>query len=98
MAEERKKVGVACSIVNGVELRLHERIYDDDTASATGRKVAIPVGESVVLRGPSALAAGTGHPGDGAAVVTQVDAEWFARWEEQNKGSTLLESGAIKRV
>jgi hypothetical protein len=92
--QERAKVRVACTIVNGVELRLSDRTFDD----GTGMRHAVPVGEPVRLNGASALPAGAGNPGDGAAGVTEVDAEWWGKWLEQNQGSPLLAAGAVKAL
>jgi hypothetical protein len=84
--DERKTARVACSIVNGVEIRLSSGLRPD----------GIP--GSVVLRGPDAVSAGTDNPGTGAPVVTEVDDQWFALWLDQNEASPLVTSGAIRKL
>lgn len=78
----RRTVKVMCSIPNGVELRTFGPGYDDGTG--TGNQIAPRVVDSIVLRGPPALSAGVNSP-EGYPVETEVDAEAWDRFMEQNK-------------
>ena len=90
MAEDRKTVTVFCRIANGVELRLFKPGYDDGTGS--GYRPIVGTGPKVLLKGPSGLAAGTAdHAGVHAEpVANEIDAAWWAEWQEQNKGHNPL--------
>lgn len=79
---ERPKVRVACSVPNGLAIRLFKVGYDD----GTGHNPMIWDGPGIRLNGPSALQAGTNNttgeliePG-----ITEVDAEWWGLWLAQN--------------
>lgn len=94
----RSKVRVSCLIPNGLELRLFTKGYDDGTGFR-------PIIEDrskprVFLAGPNSLAAGVGNTMLTASepVVTEVDAEYFALWLEQNEKNTLVTGGLIAKV
>lgn len=91
--ENRQTTRVLCSIVNGVELRLFERSFDAD---GMGTLHMVPVGDAVVLKGPSAITAGVGSAGTGELVATDVDAAWFSQWLAQNEQNPLVLNGAIR--
>ncbi len=96
--QERRKVRVACTFPNGLELRLHARTYDDDTAYSTGRKQNVATGEVILLAGPHPRAQGAGTTGEGPGVINEVDAGLWERWLADNKDSSLVTSGAVKAV
>jgi hypothetical protein len=89
-------VKVACSVVNGVMIRLYKEGYDDGTGD--GIKPMVKDGPGVRLRGPSALYAGTANAGGDDLVpeITEVDAEWFAEWMKQNAQNPMVTFGAIR--
>lgn len=89
-----KPARVACSVMNGISIRLSKPGYDD----GTGVKPMIHDGPPVVLRGPSSLHAGTANSwGAGSEpVVNEVDADWMGRWLEQNAENPLVADGHIK--
>ena len=83
-----RTVTVACSVPNGVTLRLMERRFDD----GTGYKPMVRVGDPVVLKGPSTAQGGVNnHVGEGAHVMNEgIDHEWIEKWLKQNEKSPLV--------
>lgn len=93
MPEDRRRtVKVMCSIPNGVELRTFAPGYDDGTG--TGNRMQQRVTGTVLLKGPSSLDAGVNAP-SGVPVETEVDAEFWDTWLNQNEKNTLLTTGAV---
>lgn len=92
MAEQEKRptVRVACSIVNGLVIQLKKYAEYDKTQ-------IINDGGQVKLEGPRPLDTGVNNTG-GPSGVTEVDAEWWAAWAEQNKLNPLLTSGGIRAL
>lgn len=99
MAEEKRKtVRVACTITNGAMLQLWQKGFDDGTGD--GERMPRKDGLAVRLNGPSALHTGAGatHRADVEPGVTEVDAEWWGKWLDQNKLNPAVDSGAIREV
>lgn len=73
----RRTVKVACSIPNGVQLRLNEPNPD-------GSGEMRPKGHPVALSGPSTASAGAGAPvrTDLGPAITEVDEEFWKAWAE----------------
>lgn len=97
MAEEnRKTVRIACTITNGIMLQLWKPGFDD----GTGKNPMIHDGPGVRLNGPHARDTGAGatHRIDVPPAITEVDAEWWAKWKEQNKLNPYFDVGAIREV
>lgn len=83
-------VKVACSVPNGVELRLGFPSYGEARdPNQTPRKV--------VLGGPnSARQSGANGMSPAGIGITDVDAAFFTEWLEANRLNPLVTSGAIK--
>ena len=85
-------VKVACRVPNGISIRRFKHGYDD----GTGYKPMIPDGLPVFLPGPSSLHTGVGNTSaDADPVVSEVDAEWWAAWLEENKLNPLVTSEQV---
>ena len=83
---------IACSIVNGIKLRLFKEGFDD----GTGKCQVVAYGDPVTLNGPSARAAGTSAPSAGEPCITLVSDEFWDQWRGQNEGKNpLLDLGHI---
>jgi hypothetical protein len=99
MAEEKRKtVKVSCTQTNGLSICLFHKGYDD----GTGIRQVVRDGPHIRLNGPSGLIAGTttgDHSHGGAPGITEVDAEWWSKWLEQNTGKNpLLDAGVVAEV
>lgn len=82
---------IACTVVNGIKLRLFKDGHDD----GTGKCPPVAFG-TVTLKGPSARVAGTASPGCGEPCVTLVSDAFWMEWLAQNKGKNpLLDLGHI---
>lgn len=91
MSGEREVIKVACSVPNGLELRIM-RQFDD------GVGMKHQVGErSFLLAGPRNTLGGVGS-NDAGAIVSEVDAETWRAWLAQNPGNPLLEAGVIREI
>lgn len=93
MADERKTVRVACTIPNGLELRIQREGHDD----GSGVRHMVYVGDPVVVRGPEATSAGVNQPA-GELVTTEVDAGFFATWLAQHENDPLVTQRAIYAI
>lgn len=95
--EHRATVKIGCTIPNGIMLQLWKKGYDDGTGD--GETMPSKDGVGVRLNGPSSLNTGAGatHRSD-LFGVTEVDAEWFGKWKEQNKLNPMFAEGAIHEV
>lgn len=91
--ERRKTVTVACRVMNGLSVRLHKRGEDD----GTGARPMIADGAPVRLAGPSSIDAGVGSTErlDEVPITTEVDAEWWGKWHEQNKLNPFVSKGLV---
>lgn len=90
---ERAKVRIGCKQVNGLMLQLWKEGFDD----GTGVKTRIKDGPGIRLNGVSARAAGVGNtePVEDHG-VTEVDAEWWNKFVDQNHGhNPMLDTGLI---
>lgn len=99
MSETRSVVKVACSIVNGLKLRVSRPGYDEGTGS--GMKMPAFDAQQVTLKGPSPIDAGVGSPSSsktGGVGITEVDAEFFARWLEQNERNPIVQQGCVRVI
>ena len=87
---EKPKVKVACSVPNGLAIRLFKVGYDDGTGDNV--KPMIGDGAGVRLNGPSALHTGAGNtsPTDLEPGITEVDAEWWGKWLAQNQQNPFV--------
>lgn len=94
--EQRAKVKVGCIIPNGIMLQLWKKGFDDGTGD--GETMPSKDGVGVRLNGPSTLNTGAGATHRGGSAFTEVDAEWFGKWREQNKLNPLLAEGSIYEV
>lgn len=74
-------VKVFCKIPNGVSLRL-VKPFDD----GTGGKQQYPYGDPVILGGPRSPGADFSQE----PVATDVAPEFWSKWLEQNKDSSLV--------
>lgn len=91
MAEEQKKVRVACIVPGGLMICKWKPGYDDGTGD--GVKTTVRDGIAIRLNGTSGRSTGTGNPdGTGAAPgVTEIPADWnFSAWLEQNKQNPFV--------
>ena len=94
MTEERKTVWVACSQLNGIMINLFTRGSDD-----LGAPRVVRDGVGVRLNGPTGTMGGTNAGAEAEPGLTEVDAMWWARWVEQNRGKNpLLDSGVIREL
>lgn len=95
---ERKKVRIACRVPNGVKLRLFKPGYDDGTGS--GIRATVIDGAPVTIAGSPSLATGVNSPVPPRddTTITEVDAEFWQKWREQNKLDPLLAHGVIYDV
>lgn len=87
---ERRMAKVACSVVNGIAIRLSEPGYDDGTgkpARASGSYVTIP--------GPSSLHTGVNNTASYEPVISEVDADFIERWMEANQKNPMVTSGML---
>jgi hypothetical protein len=92
-ATEKKTVMVACSVVNGLTLRLFKHGRDD-----IGSPIISVDGPKVILNGVSALYTGAGNTeGAGQAPgITEVDAGFMDAWVDQNRLNPLVDMGMVK--
>lgn len=93
--DDRKKVRVACTVLNGLMIHKWKKGFDDGTGD--GEAPMVRDGAGIRLNGPSALHAGTGNSGGVGLkpAFTEVDAEWFAAWLEQNKLNPFVAEGFV---
>lgn len=98
--EKRRTVKVACTLVNGIELRLFDKPGDTPPGVVPGATVAglVALPGSVILKGADARTAGVGSAASGAALINEVDGEFWDKWLEQNQDNPLVTSGAIAVV
>lgn len=95
---ERRTVQVFCCIPNGIELQLMRQGFDDGTGMRPQRRHGAPVrvgGPSGRMQGVGALSR---SPEASQAAVTDVDAEFWAEWLEQNGRNPVVEQGWIGEV
>lgn len=93
------QVKIACRQIGGVQIRLWKKGWDDGTGDNV--RPTVVDGPPVALKGPSARLAGvqSSSPMDLEPEHTLVDADWWARWKDQNEGKNpLLDHGAIWEV
>lgn len=92
--EKRETVKIACSHMNGMMLNLYTRRQGD-----LGEPIMRREGAGVRLNGPSGVMGGTNAGAEGEPGITEVDAEWWSKWLEQNKGKNpLLDLGVIREM
>ncbi|MHB8272525.1 hypothetical protein [Bradyrhizobium sp.] len=87
---EKPKVKVACSVPNGLAIRLFKVGYDDGTGDNV--RPMIGDGPGIRLNGPSSLHTGAGNTG-GIGLepgITEVDAAWWAAWLAQNQQNPFV--------
>lgn len=88
-------VKVGCRQPNGIALRLFRQGEDD----GTGFRPQVQAGPAIRLNGPTShIMAGVGDPtGNGGAFGTsEIPAEFWSAWVEQNKGKNpLLDDGFV---
>lgn len=87
---ERRMVKVACSVVNGIAIRLSEPGYDDGTG-----KPARAAGGYVTIPGPSSLNTGVNNTVSYEPVVSEIDADFIERWMEANQKNPMVTSGML---
>lgn len=89
-------VKVACTVPNGITLRLYKSGYDDGTGD--GVKPMVYDGDQVRLAGPSSLHTGAHATarGDIEPTLTEVDGEWWAKWIKQNENNPAVTGGHIR--
>lgn len=83
-----KTVRVACKLPMGIELPFF-KMFDDGTGVPAGKHM-VPTGERIILGGPAPRLDMLGE------VVTEVDAEQFQRWLDQNPHHPFVASGDIR--
>lgn len=94
----RATVTVACKMPHGLHLQLSD--VRMETPPQGGREVAVhfPMGDRVTLAGANAGNRDGANP-DGRSVagygLTEVDAEFWSRWVEQNKAFPPLVKGLL---
>lgn len=86
MGETRKVVRVACSVPNGIALRLSQEFTE------FGIKGMRLVGDPVILRGPTSPRSDF-SPGE---EITDVDAEFWAKWLAQNARNPLVVNKSLR--
>ncbi len=88
--EKRRTVRVACLVPNGLLIRITVAGPDDGTGD--GEKMMGREEPGYRLAGPDQRLMGTNARSrpDVAPGVTEVDAEWAARWFEQNKLNPIV--------
>jgi len=95
-----RTITVACKVPNGLKLQVHEMHDFDEPVMGGGTKTvprATPIGEPVFIAGtaapfgqmPKAEIVG------GYALTRNVDADFFAKWMEQNKDSAVVRNHLI---
>lgn len=97
--QERPKVRIACHQVNGLMLQNWKPGYDDGTGD--GVKTVIKDGPAIRLNGPSAREAGVGNTERTGAEpgITEVDAEWWGKFETANRGKNpLIDDKIIEKM
>lgn len=87
---ERRMAKVACSVVNGIAIRLSEPGYDDGTG-----KPARAAGGYVTIPGPSSLHTGVNNTAAYEPVISEVDADFIERWMEANQKNPMVTSGML---
>lgn len=87
---ERRMAKVACSVVNGIAIRLSEPGYDDGTG-----KPARAAGGYVTIPGPSSLHTGVNNTVSYEPVVSEIDADFIERWMEANQKNPMVTSGML---
>lgn len=87
-------VKVACSIPNGIALRLTKMI------DVGGGEQAFPYGDEVLLKGPATLSHGANADSraTGSSIVNDVDGDFWKQWFEQNRQGALVTSGALRHL
>lgn len=91
-------VKIGCRMINGVALRLFKKGFDDGTGD--GVQPTVSDGPLVRLRGPHPVHAGAG---DTSAlhcepVINEVDAEFWAKWAEQNAANPIFAQGYVYAI
>ena len=84
-------VRVACTIPNGIELRLYREGHDD----GTGTKPRVPDGDPVFIPGPNSTPTGAHATGTLQPVVTEINAHCMRGWLEQNEKNPFVVRGSI---
>lgn len=87
---ERRMVKVACSVVNGIAIRLSEPGYDDGTG-----KPARAAGGYVTIPGPSSLNTGVNNTTSYDPVISDIDADFIERWMEANQKNPMVTGGML---
>jgi hypothetical protein len=85
-------IKVACRVPNGIMLHLWKQGIDEPF------KTMVKDGDGVRLAGIAGIDTGAGNTerADLAPGISEVPAEWWAKWVEQNRGKNpLLDTGAI---
>lgn len=96
-------VSIGCKIPNGIVMRLHQYVEQDVPLLGGGfqkQKIALPTGKEITLKGwarkmneaPALLIDGY------CAINSEVDADFWAQWLEQNKNAQYIKNGMIFAV
>jgi hypothetical protein len=88
-------VSVACKLPHGLVLELNDSKMEAPTPAAQPVKVYFPTGEKVTLTGSLADHRFAGYRGKvvNGFGITEVNAEFWAKWLEQNRGFPPLTKG-----
>jgi hypothetical protein len=88
---QRRKVRVACSVPNGIQLRLNQ------PGPGGAGEPMVGQGAPVVLTGPSSANTGAGAQTrtDLGPAITEVDEEFWRAWADQHKNDPLLTGGSV---
>lgn len=93
---KRPIVRVACTIPNGIMIRLQKPGPDD----GTGVRMIAHDGPGIRLNGPPGHDTGAGatEPTGLEPGITELDAEWWAAWSKQHAMDPLLTGGHIRVI
>ena len=80
-------VKVACHVIGGLLIGLTKPGYDDGTGDNV--KTVAHDGPAIRLNGPDGRAGGV-NPGDPPPGITEVDGDWYYRWEKQNEQNPIV--------
>lgn len=92
--EKRETVKIECSHMGGLMLNIFTRGRGE-----FGEPTVVRDGPGIRLNGPSGVMGGTNAGAELPASpgITEIDAEWWSKWREQNTGKNpLLDQGVIR--
>lgn len=91
-------VTVACKIPNGLRLRVFKETKVNEPVMGGGTKEVSrfdQIGDEVVVRGPAVPFGATLVNGLYGYALTTIDADFWAKWKEQNKDHDAVRNGLI---